>query len=1090
MLIEVLGSVRLRTDEGVPVEVAERHLRLLLASLAATNGEPVSADTLVDRLWSGDLPANPKKVLQAKLSRLRTILDLARPGARELVTHTPVGYRLAVERGDLDAGRFKSAVENARQMGSSLQKVEALAEALEVWRGDPFGDVADEVWLAPVVAELHEVRGDALEALVETLVEQGDPQRALSQANGAIEEYPAREGLVGSMMIALYQVGRQHESLELFETLRQRLAEDLGVDPAPRTRELHGRILRHDATLAQKSVPGPVAGSMAGRSNIPAQTSTLIGREHESQQIEALLAGSRLVTLTGIGGVGKTRLALHVARQQESEFERGTWFIDLTELAMTQEGHLGSGERVASLAAALLGLPEPAGTTSTIDQLSEGLGSRPALLVLDNCEHVIAEAAVFTAELLRKAPGVQVLATSREPLGLPEEQRYDIRTLNTEPGEDGQVSEAAAFFTERAQASDLSFRLEGETADVVAELCRRLDGLPLALELAAARIRGLSVRDLLERLSERLNILRRPGHAAPRRQQTLRGMIDWSWSLLDETERAVLRRLAVHPGAVDLEAVEAICADEPTELDTATVGRAEVTEALVRLVDRSLVTTTTTPTGVRYGLLESIAVYAGEKLDTSAEREATARRHLHYYCDLAREADDGLRTRSQRYWLARFAANRAQLRHAFDEAVRTHDGHSAVTLSLATFWYQVCVPGFSISPWIDGYHTRLARDLCAVLGLPGVPGDDYAAAATLVACMRASSPDAASNVEEALKGFDAETVTRARVQWFAGASLLSAGSRETGERHVDQALSILADHGEDWDLAVAACRRDWLLVTLWREAPRGLPDGREVCDALREVDDGYGSMYALAVEHRSAELVGDHFRSAAAVTAALEMSREWGIESETSLWLTGTAIAAIRQGDLDDALRQLAESRVISAEIGFTVGVAYADFAESMIARYQHETTQARTLLDRWRTHTQAAGAELLTEFEQGFLAVQEGNLVEALAAFNALVSSTPPIRNTGTMARMLELAAAIRVLDEDASAAAELLGTAEAVRNLTNAEPSVPEDRDIQRVYEHVSERLTEPALADAMARGRLAEPLDQLEAGAYADPACAPGQ
>ena len=1081
MRIEVLGPMRLSTDERLPVELAERHLRLLLAALVAANGEPVSADAMIDRLWDGDLPTDPRKVLQAKVSRLRAALDKARPGARELLPHTPAGYRLVLGTDDLDAGQFTSAVECARRMGTSLHRAAALADALELWRGAPFGDVGEEVWLAPVVAELHAARGDAVEALVETLLEQGDPHGALSRASGAIEDYATREGLVSSVMIALYQVGRQQEALELFEGLRRRLSEELGVDPTPRIRELHSHILRQDPVLALRPAAEPATQDTAAPSNLPAETSPLIGRHRESEQIGALLTGSRLLTLTGIGGVGKTRLALHVAREHASGFERGTWFIDLTELSTARDHQPASGGRIASLTATTIGLPGDDTTTNTLDLLSEALGSRPTLLVLDNCEHVIAEAAVFTAELLRRAPGARVLATSRESLGLPEEQRYDVDTLSTEPTEDGGPSAAVSFFVTRARASDPEFRLDDGNLAAVEQLCRRLDGLPLALELAAARIRGLSVVDLLERLSDRLNLLRRPGHAAPRRQQTLRGMIDWSWSLLDDTERAVLRRLAVHPGTLDLEAAEAICSDESEALDVAPVERADVIDALLGLVDRSLVTTTSTPTGVRYGLLESIAVYAGEKLDTAGERPATAGRHLRHYREFARAADDGLRTRQQRHWLARFAAERIQMDHAFDEAVRTRDGHSATALTLAMFWCPVCVPGFSIGPWIDGYHTRLGRNLRTVLGLPGATGDDHAAAATLAACMRAEPAEAERIVEDALGGFRSETQAKARVQWFAGASLLSAGLRESGERHVDRALSLLTEHRDDWDLAVAACRRDWLLVTLWQEAPRGLPDGREVSDVLREVDDGYGTMYALAVEHRTAELAGDHRRSAAAVTSALEMSRELGIDSETSLWLTGSAIATIRVGRLDEALEQLSQARAIAAELGSTVGVAYADFAESMIARHRDDAVRARMLLDRWRALTQAASAELLTEFEQGFLAVQEGNPVDARVAFEALFSSCQRSGGAGTTARTLELAAALRVLDGAPRAAAELLGTAEAVRHRANAEPSMPERRDIQRIRDRAAGTLSEVELSEAVARGGEYDPVDQLHAVAY---------
>lgn len=1076
MRIEVLGPIRLSTDgvedvwRRVPVEVPERHLRTLLASVIDAGGEPVSADVMIDRLWGDDLPADPKKVLQAKLSRLRTIMDRARPGARELLTHTPTGYRLAVETEAVDAGLFRSKVAQARRMSSSSQKAALLREALTLWRGEPYGDVSGEIWLAPAVAELHDIRGDALEALVETWLELGDPHQALSQVNGAIDHFTTREGLVSSVMIALYQIGRQHEALEMFETLRRRLSEELGVDPTPRIRELHAQMLRHDPALGAKPAPDSAATSGIGHSNVPAETHPMIGRREESMQIEALLTESRLVTLTGVGGVGKTRLALHVAREQASEFERGVWVLDLTELTTTPKDLPAPGERIASLMTVALGLPEQDATTNSVDQLSAALRERSALLVLDNCEHVVAEAARFTIGLLRRAPRLRVLATSRESLGLPEEQRYEVNTLSTAVAEDDGPSEAASFFVTRARSSDHHFRRDADNAEAIEQLCRRLDGLPLALELAAARIRGLSVTDLLARLSDRLTILRRTGDAVPRRQQTLRGMIDWSWALLGETERAVLRRLAVHPGSVDLQTVEATCSDE-------TVDRADVMDVLTGLVDRSLVTTTSSQGGVRYGLLESIASYASEKLDSSAERAATSRRHLLYYREFALAADEGLRTREQRRWLSRFAAERAQIRYAFEEAVRTGDGRSATSLTLTTFWYQVCVPGFSIGLWTNCYSSRLGQDLRQIIELPDVPADDLAAVTVLAACMQGNPADGAQNIRQALDDFSDDTVTKARVEGFAGATLLSAGLREPGERHVDHALSIMSSHREDWDLAMTACRRDWLLVTLWREAPRGLPDGRDLDGVIRDVDDGYGRMYALAVEHRFAELVGDHRRSATAVAAALKLSRELDVESEVSLWLIGTAIAAIREGRPEEALTHLAEARAISADIGFTIGASYADFAESMIARQRHDTDRARTLLDRWRAFTKAATAELLTESEHGFLAVQEGDLVEAAATLGALVSSSGEA--TRATARMLELAAAL-LLDVAPRSAAELLGTAEAERGRTNAEPSVNELWDIRLVRDRLAESLPNRELSEALAQGRQRNPQEELRTAA----------
>ncbi len=1065
MRIEVLGPVRLSTDAGVPVEVAERHLRLLLVSLVAADGDPVSADALSDRLWDEGPPTNPKKVLRAKISRLRTVLDEAQPGARGLLTHTPAGYRLAVDVGDVDADRFKRAIERARRTGAGQQKRETLQAALELWRGEPYGDAHDETWLAPTIAGLRDLRGDALESLAETLLEQGEPEQALSETHHAVTDYPTRERLISAVMLALYQVGRQHEALEMFESLRRRLADDLGVDPSPDVRELHGRLLRQESALAPKPSSGAAPRSGVGRSNVPAETAPLIGRRHERQQITTLLDASRLVTLTGIGGVGKTRLALHIARDRQADTEHGVWFIDLSELPRTAEDEPASGDCVTSLIARVLDLPEETAATSGVDRLCEALGSRSALLVLDNCEHVIVEAAVFVAELLRKAPGVRVMTTSREPLGLPEEHRYDVGTLNTEPSESHPVSEAVEFFVARARTNDPTFHLDEVTTPTVTELCRRLDGLPLALELAAARIRGISVRDLLERIGDRLSILHRPGGRVPRRQQTLRGMIEWSWSLLGPPERAVLRRLAVHPGSFTLAAAEAICGDEP-ENDAPVVKPVQVADVLIGLVDRSMVRAVSTPNGTRYGLLESIAVFAEEKLVGAGERERVARRHLDFFVELANEADRRLRGPEQRRCLARLDAERTQLRNAFDEAARSRDGGSAVALTVATFLYH----------WIFGRYTTIRDDLRLATDLPGPRDSNYAAAATLAAAVSLDgrAGEESTLVADALSLFSGDDFARARVQWFAGISLLAVGVREAGEHHVDEASDVLLQAGEDWDLAVAACQRDWFVVSNWGDPPRGLPDGRDPERVLRDLGDGYGLMHVFDVEHRMAELDGDQVRAAAAAQRALEVSRTFGLWGEASFWSAVTAIAALRVGEVDRAAGYTQKARSLADEAaGGEQGARLVDLADAMIARYQGELSRARTLLDRW---TDRAGPEIVAqpvaEMEDGFLAVQLHDPARAEEAYRALHPLIARRARPLAIAGALELVAAIRVLRGEAVMAAELLGTAASLRARSGVQPSVLVRGDIDRVHAMVRGHLTAREAAEAFDRGRNLEP------------------
>ena len=939
MLVEVLGPVRLTTVEGAPFPVPERKLRLLLAALVAAGGEPIPADALIDRLWGESPPRDPRAVLRAKLSHLRSLLDAAQPGARELLERTPAGYRLAVGPDAVDAGTFATALARARRLDAPARTAEALREALDLWRGQPYGDVRDEEWLAPVVAESAQARGDAVELLVETLVELGEPQEAIDAGMPAVPLHPGRERLIGALMHGLYQLGRQHEALALYESLRTRLADELGIDPGPHLQGLHTRILRQDPSLGPGAAREP-APDVPARTNLPAETAPLIGRHDELEELDRLVDASRLVTLTGIGGVGKTRLAQHVARARATEFDRGVWFIDLTELSPTPVGEGGHGERIARSAMSAMGLiqrvaevgaPDP---DDALHRVGEALGARTALLVLDNCEHVVTEVAAFVAELLRHAAGARVLATSREPLGLPEEQRDDVGTLSTEPGDD-EPAEAVEFFVARARAADPGFVLDEDSTATVTELCRRLDGLPLALELAAARIRGLTVDALLERLSDRLNLLRRPGHGVPRRRQTLRGMIDWSWSLLSETERAVLRRLAVHPGAMGLEAAETICAHPSENRDSTSAERAEVVDALTSLVDRSMVTMISTPAGARYGLLESIAAYAGEKLTEAGERDAVAGRHLDHYLDLVRRADRGLRGSAQRDWLMRMEAERVPVRHAFHESVGSQDGERAVALVLGTFWYS----------WMSGRQADLHGDLAAATALPGPRDRAFASATTLAAALDlgAGGGEARERITAALALFGDDAAARAEVQWFAGMAYLAADLHDEGERLVDDAVDLLIRRGMDWEAAVAACQRDWVIVMDRGEPPRGLPDGRDPESVLRAVGDrGYGLALVVGVQYCVAEVEGHAERAADAADRALEICQDMGFWSEAAYWRIVGAISSLRSGDLPSARRRLEEGRALAQQVASQHGLGFADQVESMIARPEGDVDPRR----------------------------------------------------------------------------------------------------------------------------------------------------
>ncbi|MEV0118170.1 BTAD domain-containing putative transcriptional regulator, partial [Streptomyces sp. NPDC050844] len=583
MRFEVLGPLVVRTEGGAVVPVPEPKVRALLANLLLHEGRPVPADVLIDDLWGDRLPGNPANTLQTKVSQLRRALEKAEPGARELVAYEPSGYVLRVAAESTDAGRFTAltalaydaaeppADSRTDSRADSRTKVKWLSEALALWRGQAYADFRDAAFARAAVARLEEQRLTAQEIRAELLLDLAGPaeQGALAdELSDLVAEQPLRERLRGAYMRALYRAGRQTEALDTYRDLRERLADDLGIDPGAELTTLHGAMLRQSPDL---STPAPSSPARP-LTNLPAPVTALIGREAAVARVHQLLGVNRLVTLTGPGGVGKTRLALEAAAGLADGFAEGVW---LAELAGTRTG-------VAETVAAALGVrddvsvirdEEPEGGRGAwggarggarggawgaedsrpplATVLAKALAPRRLLLVLDNCEHVLDEAAALLDQLLRHAPGLRVLATSQEPLAIAGETLEAVAPL----GED----EALELFAARAAATAPGFALSAENTADAALICRRLDGIPLAVELAATRVRALGVHALADRLHDRFRLLNQSRRDAPARQRTLRAMIDWSWELLTPDEQSVLRQLSVFSGGFTLQSAEAVC---------------------------------------------------------------------------------------------------------------------------------------------------------------------------------------------------------------------------------------------------------------------------------------------------------------------------------------------------------------------------------------------------------------------------------------------------------------------------------------------------------------------------------------------------
>ncbi|MEU8798246.1 BTAD domain-containing putative transcriptional regulator [Spirillospora sp. NPDC048819] len=542
MRFGVLGPLSVWTDDGRPVRVPEVKVRALLTDLLAHGGRPASADRLIEDLWGDDPPGNPANTLQTKVSQLRRTLEKAEPGGRELVAFQAPGYVL--HAADLDAARFVALLDRARAVTDLRERAGLLSDALALWRGPAYADFRDEEFVRIAAAHLEERRLTALEEWAEVRLELGEHSLLADELGEPVAAHPLRERLRAVHLRALYRSGRQGEALAGYDELRRMLAGELGLDPGPELAGLHQAMLRQDPSLAPTRP----------RTNLPAPLTALIGREQAVADVGDLLGSARLVTLTGPGGVGKTRLALAVADRAAGAFPDGVWLI---ELAGT------SGATVAEVVAAGLDVRDDAGSrpgprpVDLAHRLAEALRGRRLLLVLDNCEHLIEPVAELVDLLLRTAPELRVLATSQESLAIPGETLYAVPPLElpvpgTDPGEAGSVR----LFAARAAAAAPGFVLDEVSAPSVATICRRLDGLPLALELAAARVRTLGVRGVADRLDDRFHLLTVSGRGRPARQQTLRAVIDWSWEQLGERQRLILLRLAAHPGGCTLEAAD------------------------------------------------------------------------------------------------------------------------------------------------------------------------------------------------------------------------------------------------------------------------------------------------------------------------------------------------------------------------------------------------------------------------------------------------------------------------------------------------------------------------------------------------------
>ncbi|SFP23400.1 Predicted ATPase [Geodermatophilus dictyosporus] len=677
MELLVLGPLELRR-EGIPVTVRRGRPRRLLLSLLLERGGPVAPGTLIDRLWTDELPVDAANALQVLVSYLRRTLA----GTRLRIEHTPAGYRLAVPPhatapDTVDLFRVERLVTAGRAPAAPpADRLRAATEALALWRGPALAEVAEEDFARGEVARAEELRLQAHEARAEALLALGRSDEALPDLGRLVREHPYRERLHGQLALALYRAGRQAEALAVLEAARATLVEELGLDPGPQLQELARRVLHQDPALDAPPAPPPAGPSRAepppaertAPSPVPLPLTSLVGRDDEVPTLRRSLSRHRLVTLTGPGGAGKTRLAVEAVRAAE----RTVWWTDLADTP--------PGGAVAAVAAAT-----GTGLTSTDDAVPElvrGIGGRDALLVLDTCEHRAGEVAALVRALTAGCPRLAVLATSRRPLGVPGELVRPVPPLPLPATGDADLpavtaSPAVRLYAERAAEARPGFVLDAGNARDVAAVCRLLDGLPLAIELAAAHAAALSPAKTAALLGDHVRLLGEGEGTG--RHAGLRAVMDWSYGLLSDEEAAFLDRLSVFAGAFPLEAaVEVAGADLP----------ADGLRLLLALVRQSLVTAAGED---HFRLLETVRTHAAGRLARDpAAAEASRDRHARWYAAFAEEADRSIRGADQAGWFADLRTAgpdlRAALRHALDGTPSRAGVGARLVCALSWYW--------------------------------------------------------------------------------------------------------------------------------------------------------------------------------------------------------------------------------------------------------------------------------------------------------------------------------------------------------------------------------------------------------------------
>ncbi|MDI6102750.1 BTAD domain-containing putative transcriptional regulator [Actinoplanes sp. NEAU-A12] len=1034
MQIGMLGSFEVRTDDGTPVDVPGARLRALLIALALDPGRVAGKATLVDWIWGEQPPADATNALHRLMSRLRKALP------EGSIEGHPDGYRLRVGPDAVDAVRFERLVTAAQvRTDDPARRVRLLRDALALWRGAAMQDVVlpDSAAFGAAVTRLEALRLTASEDRFEAEAGLGDGAGLVTELTGLVAAHPLRERLVGALMRALAAAGRGNEALTLYQRTREALAEELGADPSPELSALHVALLRGDGARREER-----------RTNLRAELSSYIGKESDVAAVRDLVAGHRLTTLIGPGGSGKTRLATETARTLLGDLPDGVWLVELA--AIGADGDVAQAALTGlSLRDSLLGEAPSADLT---ERLITAIRDRELMLILDNCEHVIEAAATLAHRLLGECRRLRILATSREPLGITGEALWPVEPLGlpaTDAGpDDAAASPAVRLLRERAGAVRKDLTINTDTLMTMVRVCRALDGMPLAIELAAARLRTMTLDQLAHRLDDRFRLLTGGSRTALPRHRTLRAMVDWSWELLTDAERAVLRRLAVFAGGASLEAAEGVCAGDG-------VGREDVLELLTSLAEKSLLVTAGGD-APRYRMLGTIKEYAAQRLTEAGEAGPARQAHLAWFTELAETADPHLRRGEQMRWLATLEAEHDNIGSAMRGALAAGDAPGAMRLAGAAGWYW----------WLSGRKAEGFELILAATGTPGEVDDEVRALAYALVVLFAGSGRADANqaAEWIHKTYELRQRSGSRNPVLGLIVPLERMLREPDA--FLPAWEPMLENPDPWVRALARLHLGKMRIMLGhggREADAYL---ETALAEFRALGERFGVYFALTELADRIATRGEFARACEYYEEAIVAVTEVG-SIEDVIQMRARQVQLYRMlGDEKAAASALAEAERCAERVTWPDALAELALAKAEIARLDGDAGEARRqLAEAEALLGERAGASVLgyTHDLRGYLAE---DLAEARAHRVAAYRAAVEAGHAPLLALVLVGFADLALRQDDPGQAARLLAAAIAIRGLRDR--SNPQ---VARIEQAARSRLGDTEFAEAVREGTVAD-------------------